>query len=252
MLAVLLASLLVLAGCTGSAPETDPEAAAAVDRAGAAIGNVTAYSYTIDGSAVVERGDRSERVSISGEGRVNVSARRLVKQVTGSNGDEETIYLDGRQRYRPCPFADAVNVREAWYPTNVSSSRSWRSLTLLGDGDELTDVPARSVGNETVDGVPTHVVVLQPRPSTVEELRREYAPAGRDPPDGDVTEFTLRLWVANGTGLPQRMRVTERRRDDRGTRLRIRQTLEFDYGPTPVTLPNTTVASQDACPEPSE
>lgn len=46
------------------------------------------------------------------------------------------------------------------------------------------------------------------------------------------------------------MAITERRSVD-GVALSTRQVLEFDYGPTPVSLPDSTVESEAACPEPS-
>lgn len=252
----LLAVLLVTAGCLGTVeyhtlPDSDPEAVALVERGAAASRNVSGVEYTVGGEAVATDGDRDETITFDGNGSANVSARHGHLRVTGGD-DAEEHYVDGYTAYSLCPRSRYVNVEDAWLATDLPEDRPWLSYTPLGGVDEMLAISkAYDRGTATVDGERTRKVLLRPNPSELDALRsRAVYPDGDRPERGNLENATVTLWFDPDSALPRKV-VVERVSATRGVRLEERLVYEFSYGPTRVELPNRTVESEEACPEPS-
>jgi hypothetical protein len=256
-LPLLLAALLVTAGCLGTVefhtlPDSDPEAVDFVERSAAASRNVSGVEYTVGGQAVVTEDDRRERtIEFDGNGSANVSARHAHVRIVGGD-DAEEHYVDGYTAYSLCPRSKYVNVEDAWLATDLPENRSWLSFTPLGGLDHVLAISkAYDRGTATVHGEQVREVVLRPNPAKLHELRsRAIYPGGDRPNRGRVENVTVTLWLDADSALPRKVAV-ERVSSKRGVRLEERLIYEFSYGPRRVDLPNRTVETKDDCPEPS-
>ncbi len=254
--ALLLLVLVVTAGCLGSVrfhalPDSDPEAVGLVERSVAASRNATGVEYAIGGRAVASKDDREESIEFEGNGSANVTARRAHLRVSGGD-DAEEHYVDGYTAYSLCPRSHYVNVEEAWLATDLPGNRSWLSYTPLGGLDEILAISkAYDRGTATVDGEEVREVVLRPNPAELDALQsRAIYPGGDRPNRGSLENATVTLWIDPDSALTRKAAV-ERVSSTRGVRLEERLVYEFGYGPTRVALPNRTVETEDACPEPS-
>jgi hypothetical protein len=241
--------LVVLAGCSGGPPPSDPTAERVLNESLDALGDVEAYTYSLSGEAKATAGDQRESLEFTGRYALNATQHRLRASVVGDE-DNETVFVDGRTVYAACPFSRYVNVADAWYPAlTLPENRSWRGATDLAAARLFRDAPAYDDGTETLDGTRTHVVTVRPSPAAFGDLeaRTTLPPAGAD--RGHVENVTVRLWIDAETSRPVRIRLRQVRSVEDVT-IRAEYTMRYRYRPTTVALPPT-VPAEEACPEPS-
>jgi hypothetical protein len=209
LVAALLAGLLVTSGCLGfvgeSRPSSDRQARDALDRTRTALADVTAYRARSNGSAEMTAGERRDAVTLTGEVRVNVSAREL--NSTGRVDDAFLVgtgvrrtYVTGYTAYTECRLT-------GWGRRNLSASRPWFEYTPLGSGMAvLNRTPVYWEGTERLDGTEAAVVAARP---TEEELATAPGLWSLGPDESEDAVFrnaTLILWVDTETWLPIRFR----------------------------------------------
>jgi hypothetical protein len=256
-------ALALGAGWAGGAldrrPPSDPTAERLANRTAAATADVPAYSFTVGGSVVVERGDERRTGADDGRGAFGRSERSYRAELALGDGDDpvdgdsEVRFVRGHTLYTPCPYSRYVNVENVSYATALPENRSWTADTMLGGQRRLFDVSrVYDRGTDTVDGERARVVEVVPDRSQLsslsagvpggDEVRRLNAGAGR---------LRATLYLAPDSALPLRV-VVERERDGGfgGPSVRERIVYAFDYGPTAVETPERTVRSADACPTP--
>jgi hypothetical protein len=259
----LLVALALGAAWAGGAfdrrPPSDPTAERLANRTAAATADVPAYSFTVGGSVVVERGDERRTAAYDGRGAFDRSERAYrIEIALGEDGgtldaDSETRFVRGHTLYTPCPYSRYVNVENVSYATALPENRSWTAYTMLGGQRRLFDVSrVYDRGTDTVDGERARVLEVVPDRSKLsslsagvpgdDEVRRTNAGAAR---------LRATLYLAPDSALPLRV-VVERERGGGfgGPSVRERIVYDFDYGPTTVESPERTVRSEDACPMP--
>ncbi|SFR41749.1 hypothetical protein SAMN04487947_1178 [Halogeometricum rufum] len=259
----LLVALALGAAWAGGAfdrrPPSDPAAERLANRTAAATADVPAYSFTVGGSVVVERGDERRTAAYDGRGAFNRSERAYRIEIAlgeaggGFDADSETRFVRGHTLYTPCPYSRYVNVEDVSYATALPENRSWTAYTMLGGQRRLFGVSrVYDRGTDTVDGERARVVEVVPDRSKLsslsagvpgdDEVRRTNAGAGN---------LHATLYLAPDSALPLRV-VVERERGGGfgGPTVRERIIYDFDYGPTTVEPPERTVRSEDACPRP--
>lgn len=246
----LLVLIVVLAGCTGGQPQSDPAAERIVNESVDALQRVDSYRYTIDGTVEITQGDQSRSIRISGSGVLNATQQRMRSTARG-DGDNKTAFVDGDTVYVSCPSSRFGNVDDAWYPaSNLSTDGSWRDATDLAVGRFLQGVPVSDAGNDTLDGNRTRVVVALPSPDQFRDLEsRLTVQSGENLNRGRIQNVSVRVWFDAKTDRPHQIRYEVRSSVD-GATLRQRQTVRFQYQPATVSLPRT-VPTEDACPDPA-
>jgi hypothetical protein len=247
--AVLAVSAVVLAGCLGGSPPSDPQARAVVNDSVEALREVDSFRYSVSGHARITADGGSESIRVSGGGVFNATQQRLRTTIT-TEGENRTVFVDGATVYAACPFSRYVNVRDAWYPAmELPDDRSWRAAVNPLFGRLLRESRVYDGGTTTVDGERVDVVVARPAPGQFRRFERRVTLPGDHLDRGSVENVTLRLQVDADTHRPRLLRIDQRRSVE-GATLRSHQSIRFTYRPAAVsTLP--TVPSEEACPEPS-
>lgn len=212
------------------------------------MGGVDAYTVDIGGEVTVRNDDRSESERFAGVSEVNATSERIAVRL--ERPEETSVYLADRTAYARCPASEYANVEDVWYAAReLDRNRSFRSFTELGTGRVPRSGRASYDGNRTLDGERVHVVSVVPDEDVYAEAKsRAVYPNGEPSNQGTLKNASIRLWIDADTKRLLRAELTERRSVD-GTTLRVRQTLEYRYGPVSIELPET-VVSEAACPDP--
>ncbi|RDI69795.1 hypothetical protein [Halopelagius longus] len=197
--AVVVALLLLTAGCsalTDDRPPSDERAVDATAKAASALDPVSTYRFALDGTVRASDGDRTRTVDVDGEGVVDTRQRKMASNAT-VDGRTRRQYLDGYTTYAEC-----AEPWDGWSVENASNSTEWTKLTPLGRQVEILQ---RSnvywEGNRTVDGNRTAVVVAHPSKRTLTSLP-SVGRTATDLSEADVDNATLRMWIDAETGRP--------------------------------------------------
>lgn len=257
---VLLLFLLVFAAAGGIGlaeyhlqPPSDERAVELLASGADVSESIEAYRYDIGGKMTATYGNEQEWMRVSGQGAVNRSTRRLHAEASGED-DSSEVYVEGYTRYEPCPFSQYSNVENVWYGVELDRNVSWTSYTTLGELDTLQQIShVYLAGNATIDGTQTHVLIVRPNPTKLDELRPNVRTEETDR-DGSrqwLRDITVRLWISDETGRLLQLRVHRVSRTGPLFGARVEETFEYtyDYGPTTVSMPNETVESQEECPD---
>lgn len=243
LVAIVLAGVLVTAGCLGplgeSRPQSDQRAVDTIDRTHLAVENVTSYRVRADGTVTLTADDREETRTLTARAHVNASAReanstgRLSDPFLAGTGTRRA-YVTGYTAYSECKLS-------GWGRQNLSESRPWVEYTPAGAQLAIFDqTPVYWRGTERLNGSETAVVRAHP---TREELTAA-APLWSitvDPEDAVLRNATLTLWVDTETWRPRKLRhVTVW--GGGGAEVRINTTVQFsDYNaPMPIPRPSFT------------
>ncbi|SDX82161.1 hypothetical protein [Halopenitus persicus] len=251
VLALSLALLVVLAGCTAlpfgdDRPPSDDRALETLDRTAAAASDVETYRFEARMRASATADDRERTATAEGSGAVNVSAERLRATTRVDDGDgplaaggenEATIetYVDGNTSYRQCrpPWS-------GWAVESVPESDRWRDATPLSN--HLTLLERSRVywrGDRTVDGNRTVLIEAYPTRETIQSLAERRQTAGETGlADASLENATARLWVDPETDLPVRSRLRlEIARGDATATATLTTTYRGYGEPVSVTIP---------------
>jgi hypothetical protein len=247
-LAVLLAVVLVSAGCLGplgsSRPPSDQRAVDALDRTDRALETVTSYRVRTDGTATLSAGDREETQTLTARTRVNVTAREA--NSTGRQSDpflqgtgERRAYVSGYTAYTECRL-------HGWGRRNLSASRPWTAYTPVGSQLAVFDrAPVYWRGTQRLDGREAAVVRATP---TREELAA--APGlwsiSVDPDDAVLRNATLTLWLDTETWRPRQLRHESVWRN--GGEVRLTATVQFDGYDEPTTVARPSFTQEEIRP----
>jgi hypothetical protein len=246
---VLAVSAALLGGCLGGPPPSDPRARTVLNDSIDALRDVDSFRYSVSGHARVTADGQSESIRVSGGGVLNATQQRL-RTTVRVEGENRTVFVDGRTVYAACPLSRYVNVRDAWYPAmELPDDRSWRAAVNPLFARLLHESRVYDGGTTTVDGDRVDVVVARPSPEQFRRFERRVTLPGDRLDRGSVENVTLRLHVDADTDRPRLLGI-DQRRSVRDATLRSRQTIRLTYRPASVSaLP--TVPSEEACPEPS-
>lgn len=119
---------ILLAGCSGgeTAPPSDDRALALLNETQTTLEDVDSYRYRLDGQIERDDGPDRRRVSITGQGAVNLTANRM--NATARIADESrTTYVIGQTAYVEC-----ASPAFGWETTNRSDRTDWQTNTPLG------------------------------------------------------------------------------------------------------------------------
>lgn len=245
--AFLVSLLLVSSGCLGfwqSAP-SDPGAEAVVEDAIDTSDDVGTYQVAMDMRATESEGRDSRQVHVAAS--VDRADRRMHLSTT-TDDTNRSVYLIGNTTYTEC--ADPWG---GWgIETHEELDRDWQASDPLGRQLELlASSPVTWAGNESVDGVDTHVVEARPSERTL----RQFSNRQRgliDPTGPNLENTTFTAWIGADSARLLRT-VLEFEVVGDGQRAVARMTTTFHaYGePVAVTLP--TSATEDpyelGCPQ---
>lgn len=239
---LLVAALLVTAGCSAlSAPPNDPTAEAIVERAAATAQDVESYRYDGDIDAHASNGDEERTIRGSMNGSVNVSRREAVTVAT-LDGDTQRSYLLDGHALAPCRrFADAEYERQ-----DLPTDHSWVNGTVLASLTEPS-IAARYtlVENTTVDGDPASVVVVHPDLDALADRNRAFGGAGTTD-YSNAENVTVRLTVDRESYRVEHatVRVVA---EDGGATGTVTMTLAFAYEPVgPLDVPDAANVTDDS------
>ncbi|WP_207212711.1 hypothetical protein [Halogeometricum borinquense] len=255
LLVVIAVIALIGAGAAGlfdTRPPSDPAAERLVNQTADATTNVSAYSFTISGSAVAKQGGERRTATYDGHAAFNRSERTYRMSIS-LDGESKTLFVRGYSLYKPCPYSEYVNVENASYATELPENRSWTTYTMLGGQRQLFDVSrVYDRGTDTVNGTEVRVVEVVPDQSKLSSLSAGV-PGDEDVRrmNAEASALNMTLYVSPESDLPVRV-VVERRHDGgfRKPAVQERIVYDFTYGPTTVETPEQTVQDKDACPRP--
>jgi hypothetical protein len=238
--------LLVTAGCLGSSDDPavrEDRAIETLESASDAAAAVESDEFDVGIRVSARTADGSERYTVDGNGRVNVTARTMVME-TRSRGRTLESYVDGRTAYQACP-PNSMH----WASQNVTAD-DWssaaplgRQLALLSTGDLYYN------GTETEDG--REVVHLSGRPS-LSALQDRLEVGATSLPDADrIERLELHAWFDAETQRLIRSRFSATAADN-GQEASVTLRIRFhDYGaPVDVTVPDEARDAffDDGCP----
>ncbi|WP_232702343.1 DUF6612 family protein [Halobacterium wangiae] len=226
-----VAALLVTAGCAGLTGDDGgaSDAEQLRDDATAAMEDVDTYRMEM----VMNITANGRTVSMSQDGVFDHEARkaRLDMSVYGT---EAVAYMDGDTMY--------VKANGGWQTQDLSEQRPWESgngITQQRNVLESGDVSVE--GTETVDGVETTVLAVDPDEGELKELLAQQQSQGFE--GITIEDATYRLYVADDTDLPRKMEMTMNMSAD-GQSAEAEMTAYFSaYGePVNVTVPEQATA----------
>ncbi|WP_435177407.1 DUF7537 family lipoprotein [Halorussus sp. AFM4] len=232
LVALLLAVLVVLAGCSGGGtdPATDtaaPDATATTDGSDGPStvesANATAVkrdalsamadveTYRIDARivTVVSSNNVERRTVTNSTGAVDRAERELridrTARVAGRSSSVSTYVVDRTLYQRSPQFTRAFSSK--WIQRNISAnfSQRWSALDTLTRQRELLNISdVELVGRETVDGTETYVLRATPDPERYAELSADVT----NRRVGEVRNVSVTYWLATDTYRPVKSNTT--------------------------------------------
>lgn len=245
---LLISLLAVTAGCLGETA-SDERASAIANRTMDATGAVDGVSWSVEGSAEAERGDRTASITIEGEGRVDYAANRAVVSVAG-DGDRTWVALKNRTTYGTCPFPGTEGTPDRWYVAGeLPEDVTFRDAAAVASPRLLNVSTVEYDGNRTVDGTLHHRIALDPDPAEYAAYKERALYPGQDASrfsGQSYDQVTVTMVVANDTKRIRSVTVEERFTQDGAT---VRTTFEYDfeYGSPPAVELDRTLPDQDRC-----
>lgn len=203
-LALVLAVVLVTAGCSAfgsSRPPSDQRALDAVNRSQESVAAVESYRFTLDGHVTATADDERVSFDVTGEGAVNVSRQRLNATIRARDGSARmhdatrSVYVTGYTAYTEC--------RVGWGRENLTRSTRWVEHTPLGR--ELALLNQTHVywrGTETVNGTEAAVVVAHPTKEELQSVADARGTGTTDFEDANVQNVTETVWFDTETWRP--------------------------------------------------
>jgi len=226
-----VAALLVTAGCAGLTGNGGgaSDAEQVKDDAVAAMQDVDTYRMEMEMN--ITANDRT--LSMSQDGVFDHGAKQARLNMT-AYGTEAVVYMDGDMMY--------VNAGSRWQTRDLSGQDPWESGNGITQQQNVLESGDVSVeGTETVDGVETTVLAVDP---DLSELKALIAQQQAQSLEGvTIDDATYRLYVATDSNLPRKMEMAmEMSVDDQSTE--VEMTTRFsDYGePVNVTIPEEATA----------
>lgn len=191
--------LVLLAGCSSDdpAPPSDDRALTLLNNTQAALDDVDSYRYTLNGQIEADDADDIRRVSIMGEGAVNLTSEQL-NATTRIDDHHRSTYVDGQTAYVEC-----ARPAFGWEEDNRSDRTTWQQNTPLGRTIALLDTTSvyyrgeRDLAGESahvIEGYPTKRDFRALNPTSQGQLQR-----------GNIQNTTVRLWIDPDTTRPRRI-----------------------------------------------
>ncbi|NHN60622.1 MULTISPECIES: LppX_LprAFG lipoprotein [Halorussus] len=235
LVALLLASLVVLAGCsgsgtdpatttdattvdpttTGSAEADGPSTATSADAAAVKRAAVSAMAdvetYRIDANIVtlISSNNVERRTVTNSTGAVDRTERELrinrTARVAGRSNSVST-YVVNRTLYQRSPQLTRA-FSSKWVQRNLSGnfSQRWSSLDTLTRQRELLNISdVELVGRETVDGTAAYVLEATPDAERYANLSANVSTRSV----GTVENVSVTYWIAEDSHLPVRSNTT--------------------------------------------
>ena len=200
---ILVAALLVTAGCQGFSgspnPPSDDRAVEAVMQAQEASRDITSYRFTVDGQIQIRENSREESTEITGSGVVNVEDRRA-NETIGTRDDARVGFRERRRAYADGYTLDVECSRLGWARYNLTESTKWFNYTSLGQ--QLTLLDRTNVywnGTETLDGVEMIVVTAHPAKQQIEAGQNLPTRRGVTQGGANFQNATIRVWINTET-----------------------------------------------------
>ena len=191
-----VAALLVTAGCAGLTGNGGgaSDAEQLKEDASAAMADVETYRMEMDMN--ITANDRTLSMSQNGVFDHEAEQARLDMSVYGT---EAVAYMDGETMY--------VKAGGRWQTQDLSERNPWESGNGITQQQHILESGEVSVeGTETVDGVETTVLAVDP---DTEELKQLVAQQGSQSFEGvTIDDATYRLYVAKDSDLPRKMEMT--------------------------------------------
>jgi hypothetical protein len=223
--ALLLGTVLLLAGCLGGASgyEMSAREQQLKHETLGSLGSVD--TYTIDGTVSVSGESRSISGTVDGvvdrpdrEARVRIA-------LSGAASVETTTYIVGDTAY--------VNARGMWRRMNVSDRNVWDRNARLQQQREIFEAAQfELIGNDTVGGKPVRVVRIHVPDDRLDDLRRL---AGTDNEGVRISEATYTASIDAETDRLRRMEADMRMNAD-GQTVDAAVTMTFDDFDEAVTI----------------
>ena len=232
-LAVLsVAALLVTAGCAGLTGNGGgaSDAEQVKQDATSAMQDVDTYRMSMQ----MELSSNGQTISMSQDGVFDHEAKkaRLNASVFGM---QTVTYMDGSTMY--------VKSNGRWQTRNMSDQNPWESGNGITQQQNILESGDVSIaGTETVDGVETTVLSVDPDESKLKELIAQQQSQSFE--GITIDNATYKLYVANDSDLPQKMEMTMEMSID-GQTAEANMTAHFsEYGePVNITVPEEATAA---------
>ncbi len=193
--------LVLLAGCSGGdpAPPSDERALTLLNQTQVALSDVDSYRYQLDGHIESDAAGDRHRVSITGAGGVNLTAKRM-NATTRIDEETRTTYVTGQTAYVEC-----AQPAVGWEKANRSDRTDWQNNTPLGRTIALleeTNVYYR--GERSLAGHSAHVIEGYPTMRDFRDLNPTKQGTGGQLQGGEIQNITVRLWIDPETNRPLR------------------------------------------------
>lgn len=250
--------MVLISGCLGTVqywtlPPSESQAVDQLENATATAQTAPGYAYSIYGSTEARRGAKSTSVDLTGAGTVDLSHHRA-HIVLEYGDDHRERYVQEYRVYSYCWPTTYVDAEDTWYATELDRTRGWGSYLPVGSVGRLLEGSKVYVrGTAQVNDEAAEKFVVRPNPRNFRSLERQMMPSLSDDAEGQGTiqNVTITVWVSTNTDRPVQIRVYRRMRKGLfGATVEQRLTYTLTYVPTTINLPNRTVSSEEACPDP--